>query len=227
MAEAGAVARRLAHDYVGTEHLLAGLAHVPGVASQALASLGLDGHRIEAQLEAMIGRGSRVLTGSPPRTAEAGLALARSRWEARSLGAEQVSSAHVLLALLRQPGTTAPTVLRELGADPAGLEPVLERIGASDDAAVRCPEAVGAGPSPMDDASVAAGAGPEPSPAGVPTAGDDPLVAQVASLTRRVRRLEDELAVLRTLLERSSAGEPGGAVGPADRGGATTAGPQG
>jgi len=226
MAEAGAVARRLAHDYVGTEHLLAGLAHVPGAASQALASLGLDGHRIEAQLEAMIGRGSRVLTGSPPRTAEAGLALARSRWEARSLGAEQVSSAHVLLALLRQPGTTAPTVLRELGADPAGLEPVLERIGASDDAAVRCPETAGAATSPMDGAS-AAGAGPEPAPAGVPTPVADPLVAQVASLTRRVRRLEDELAVLRTLLERSSAGEPGGAVGPADRGGATTAGPQG
>ena len=230
MAEADGVARRLAHDYVGTEHLLAGLAHIPGVASRALASLGLDGPRIEAQLEATSGRGTRVLAGSPPRTAEAGLALARSRWEARALGAEQVSSAHVLLALLRQPGTTAPAVLQALGVDPAGLEPLLVRDGGAGEGDVRWADDAGAGAQLPAGASVATGTGHDPDTLMVPAAVADPLVVQVASLTRRVRHLEDELAALRTLLERTPAGDtadPADRGDRGDRGDVTTARPQG
>jgi ATP-dependent Clp protease ATP-binding subunit ClpA len=214
VAEADAVARRLAHDYVGTEHLLAGLAIGAGGAARCLAGCGLDGVRVEAGIEALVGRGIRSPAGSPPRTASVGLVLARSRWEARAFGAEQVSTVHLLLALLHQPDATAAGVLRELGVDPVGLESRLVLDGRSADEGPGSQVPAPTVEAPTVEAPTVApvertGAGPHDDPG--PGVRPDPLSVRVVRLTQRVEQLEAELAALRSLVTTRSAGGDGAA----------------
>ena len=92
LTRAEAVAHGLAHHYVGTEHLLVGLARVPGCAAElALARCGLDGDEVASGLEQLLGRGPHALAVTPPHTAAVELVLARSRWEARALGEDVVT----------------------------------------------------------------------------------------------------------------------------------------
>jgi ATP-dependent Clp protease ATP-binding subunit ClpC len=50
-------AKRLNHDYVGTEHLLLGLIALgEGVAAQVVANLGVDLRRVRAEIEKIVGR---------------------------------------------------------------------------------------------------------------------------------------------------------------------------
>ena len=54
-------ARRLNHNYVGTEHLLLGLvSEGQGVAAKALESLGISLEMVRAQVEESIGQGQRA-----------------------------------------------------------------------------------------------------------------------------------------------------------------------
>ena len=49
-------AKRLNHDYVGTEHLLLGLIALgEGVAAQVLANLGVDLRRVRSEIEKIVG----------------------------------------------------------------------------------------------------------------------------------------------------------------------------
>jgi len=201
LSEAEAVAHRLAHDYVGTEHLLAGLAHGPGAAAEVLSRCGLDGARIEGQLEELLGRGRHALAVPPPLTSSAQLAVARSRWEARALGADAVAGVHLLLAVLHQDDSTAAVVLRGLGTEPAAVEALLLAGTWTDDTETddtaeptrpARPEGATAGEVPAG-AIDAASAPWRPDP-------DEPLAVQVVRLTHRVAGLEAELTELRAML---------------------------
>ena len=55
-------ARALGHDYIGTEHFLLGLLREPGVARDALESLGVRYEDVHAQVARIVGRGD-VPTG--------------------------------------------------------------------------------------------------------------------------------------------------------------------
>src|SRR5690242_21430956 len=55
-------AKRLNHDYVGTEHILLGLIALgEGVAAQVLANLGVDLRRVRAEIEKIVGTGDNVM----------------------------------------------------------------------------------------------------------------------------------------------------------------------
>src|SRR5437868_10080965 len=55
-------AKRLNHDYVGTEHLLLGLIALgEGVAAQVLANLGVDLRRVRGEIEKIVGTGDNVM----------------------------------------------------------------------------------------------------------------------------------------------------------------------
>ena len=185
---ADGVAHGLAHQYVGTEHLLAGLAGVEGCAAErALARCGLGADGVASRVEQLVGRGPHALAVAPPRTAAVELVLARSRWEARALGEDVVTSAHLLLALLHHAGSTATTVLRDLGVDPDRLEGFVladPSDGPAADAESR-PVTPGAGPVP---------AGPVPADPG------EPLAVRVVLLQRQVDRLEAEVARLTAIV---------------------------
>jgi ATP-dependent Clp protease ATP-binding subunit ClpA len=55
--EAQVSARRLGHDYVGTEHILLGLLQGDGLAAQVLAGLGVTSAAVEREVRAEVGRG--------------------------------------------------------------------------------------------------------------------------------------------------------------------------
>lgn len=107
---------RVRHNYIGTEHLLAGLARDDGIAGRALAELGVDLARVRTALEFVIGHGERPTTPSEitlsPRTKKV-IELAIE--EAKRLGDATVGSAHILLGVVREGEGIAAGILESLG----------------------------------------------------------------------------------------------------------------
>jgi ATP-dependent Clp protease ATP-binding subunit ClpC len=125
-------ARLLAHNFIGTEHILLGLIHEgEGVAAQALEALGV---RLDAAREAVGRRGSG--RGSPPTsqmpfTPRAKKVLELSLREALQLGHNYIGTEHVLLGLVAEGEGVGAQVLREFGAElPAVRRQVMERLDA-------------------------------------------------------------------------------------------------
>ncbi len=112
-------ARRLNHNYIGTEHLLLGLLlEGAGVAAQALTSLGVSLDETRSQVEQIIGRGTQV-PGSDhiPFTPRAKKVLELSLREALQLGHDYIGTEHLLLGLLREGEGVAAQVIVRLGVD--------------------------------------------------------------------------------------------------------------
>jgi hypothetical protein len=108
----------LDHDYIGTEHLLLGLAHEgQGVAPRALESLGISLESVRREVEATVGRGKRKPTGHIPFTPRAKKVLELSLREALALSHNYIGTEHILLGLIREGEGVAAQVLAKLGAD--------------------------------------------------------------------------------------------------------------
>jgi hypothetical protein len=111
-------ARLLDHDYIGTEHLLLGLARErEGVAAKALESLGISLEAVRAQVEGIIGRGQMTSGAQIPFTPRAKKVLELALRESRSLGHGYIGTEHILLGLVREGEGVAAQVLVTLGAD--------------------------------------------------------------------------------------------------------------
>jgi ATP-dependent Clp protease ATP-binding subunit ClpA len=111
-------ARRLNHDYIGTEHILLGLiGEGKGVAARALESLGISLDAVRQQVEEIIGRGHQTPSGHIPFTPRAKKVLELSLRESLQLGHEYIGTEHILLGLLREGKGVAAQVLVKLGAD--------------------------------------------------------------------------------------------------------------
>jgi ATP-dependent Clp protease ATP-binding subunit ClpC len=109
-------ARRLDHDYVGTEHLLLGLVGDPGsIAGRALLTFGAGVEEVRAMIEPIIGRGTGLPTGTHGLTPRARKVIELSIDEARRLGHHQIESGHLLLGLLREGNGIAAGVLSTFG----------------------------------------------------------------------------------------------------------------
>src|SRR5215216_3168181 len=90
-------ARRLHHDYIGTEHLLLGLlAETDGVAAKVLDAMGVRIAAVEADLVAIIGRGEVEPSGHIPFTPRAKKVLELSLREALQLGHRHIGTEHIL-----------------------------------------------------------------------------------------------------------------------------------
>jgi ATP-dependent Clp protease ATP-binding subunit ClpC len=111
-------ASRLNHNYIGTEHLLAGLRREErGAAARALKSADITLDAVRSQIEALVGRGQRPPSGHIPFTPRAKKALELSLREALKLDDDCIGPGHLLLALISQDDGVAVRVLHELGAD--------------------------------------------------------------------------------------------------------------
>jgi hypothetical protein len=118
VARAQEEARRLDHNYIGTEHILLGLIHEgEGVAARALESLGVSLDVIRQQVEEIIGRGQQAPSGHIPFTPRAKKVLELSHREAVQLGHNYIGTEHILLGLIRESDGVAAQVLVKLGAD--------------------------------------------------------------------------------------------------------------
>jgi ATP-dependent Clp protease ATP-binding subunit ClpC len=110
-------ARRLDHDYIGTEHLLLGLLHEgQGVAAQALDGLGVDLAEVRRRVEEIIGRGQHAPSGHIPFTPRAKKVLELSLREALDLGHDYIGTEHILLGIVREGQGVAAQVLAGMGA---------------------------------------------------------------------------------------------------------------
>lgn len=124
-------ARRLSHDYIGTEHLLLGLLMETEElrALEALESLGLSPDTIRAEVEKAVGPGQGSPEGHLPFTPGAKKVLELSLREALGLGHNWIGPVHVLLGLVREDNGVAAQVLVGLGVDLSrAREKVIELI---------------------------------------------------------------------------------------------------
>ena len=111
-------ARRLNHNYLGTEHLLLGLLRESGgVAARALESLGISLDAVRQQVEEIIGLGQQAPSGHIPFTKRAKKALELSLRESLQLNHNYIGTEHILLGLLHEGDGVAAQVLMKLGAD--------------------------------------------------------------------------------------------------------------
>jgi Clp amino terminal domain, pathogenicity island component len=111
-------ARRLDHNYIGTEHILLGLIREGGgVAARALKSLGIGLDAVRQQVEEIIGQGQQTPSGHIPFTPRAKKVLELSLRESMQLGHNYIGTEHILLGLLREGDGVAAQVLVRLGAD--------------------------------------------------------------------------------------------------------------
>ncbi len=110
-------AKRLNHDYLGTEHLLLGLVNLgEGVAAVALSNLGIDLKKLRQEVEKTIGVGENILLiGEIPFTPRAKKVLELSVEEAQNMGHNYVGTEHILLGLIREGEGVAARVLESLG----------------------------------------------------------------------------------------------------------------
>jgi len=120
-------AKRLDHDYLGTEHLLLGLIREgEGVAALALQNMGIDLEQVRQEVEKAVGRGGGSLfLGQIPFTPRAKKVLELAVTEARNLGHNYIGTEHLLLGLIREGEGVAAQILTNLGAD---LERVREEV---------------------------------------------------------------------------------------------------
>src|SRR6478736_4361216 len=111
-------ARMVNHNYIGTEHILLGLARESeGVAARALESLGISLEAVRQQVEEIIGWGQEAPSGHIPFTPRAKKVLELSLREAQQLGHNYIGTEHILLGLIREGSGVAAQVLVKLGAD--------------------------------------------------------------------------------------------------------------
>ena len=115
-------AARLGHSYVGSEHLLLGLASQEySMASRLLREAGADSQTLRAAIAQLVG------TGVPNRTLHQGLTpqccqvIQRAAAESRRLHQTAVSAEHLLLGLLREPNCSAVRLLADCQVDSSGL----------------------------------------------------------------------------------------------------------
>jgi len=111
-------ARKLNHDFIGTEHILLGLTREEqGAAASALQSLGISLEAVRQQVEQIIGRGQQAPSGHIPFTPRAKKVLEFSLRESQQLRHEHIGAEHILLGLIREGEGIAAQVLARLGAD--------------------------------------------------------------------------------------------------------------
>jgi len=128
-------AKRLNHDYVGTEHILLGLIALgEGVAAQVLSNIGVDLRKVRAEIEKIVGIGDNMmLLGEIPFTPRAKKVLEFAVSEASDMKHTYIGTEHILLGLIREEEGVAARVLQnlELKLD-AVREEVLSTLGESE-----------------------------------------------------------------------------------------------
>jgi ATP-dependent Clp protease ATP-binding subunit ClpA len=107
-------ARRLNHNYIGTEHLLLGLFGEPeGAAGRVLTGFGMSLEAARGEVTAIVGAGIETTSGHIPFTPRAKKTLELSLREAVQLQHNYIGTEHILLGLLREGEGIAAQVLRQ------------------------------------------------------------------------------------------------------------------
>ncbi|RJX27270.1 MAG: ATP-dependent Clp protease ATP-binding subunit [Dethiobacter sp.] len=111
-------AKRLNHNFIGTEHILLGLVREgSGIAARSLQNLGVELSRVRSEVEKIIGKGEKTLVQGISYTPRAKKVIELAIEEGQNLGHNYVGTEHLLLGLLREGEGIAAQVLTILGID--------------------------------------------------------------------------------------------------------------
>jgi ATP-dependent Clp protease ATP-binding subunit ClpA len=125
-------ARRLNHNYIGTEHILLGLLGEPeGLAGRALEGFGLSLDGARREVAAIVSPGTAAPSGHIPFTPRAKKTLELALREALQLSHNYIGTEHILLGLMREGEGVAAQILRQHGDLLAIRTAVLDLLAAS------------------------------------------------------------------------------------------------
>jgi ATP-dependent Clp protease ATP-binding subunit ClpC len=111
-------AQRFNHNYIGTEHILLGLARIEdGLAARVLAERGITAPKVRAAVEHIIGRGESQHAGPFGLTPRAKRVIELAADEAKRLKHRYIGTEHLLLGLMREGEGIAAGVLESLGVN--------------------------------------------------------------------------------------------------------------
>lgn len=109
---------KLGHAYIGTEHILYGLAKEQvGIAKKVLESQNINSENILSQIDNIMGENetkSKKILGFTPRTKKM---LENASEEAKKLNSERVGTEHILIGILKEGDSVAIRILTNLGAN--------------------------------------------------------------------------------------------------------------
>ena len=120
---ANEIALELGHTYIGTEHILYGLAKEgTGIASKVLENQGISAEDILNEIEMLIGTGEPLSQeeslGFTPRSKRI---IENAFIEARRLGSEFIGTEHILIGIMREGDSVAVRIMMDLNMDPRKL----------------------------------------------------------------------------------------------------------
>ncbi len=119
------------HNYIGTEHLLLGiLRSEQGVASRALAGLGIELDEVRRVISAVLGRGEALKVSQIIPTTRVKKVIEISFAEALRGGRHHVGTAHLLLALVIEKEGIAAHVLKDMNATRDKIEAAIAEVEA-------------------------------------------------------------------------------------------------
>jgi ATP-dependent Clp protease ATP-binding subunit ClpC len=109
-----------AHDleYVGTEHILLAIARVnKGVAAQVLAKHAINGEKLRAEIDRLVEKRKEEtwVFGRLPGTPHFRNVVALAIEQCQQLESKELCTEHLLLALLKESGSTGNKALKNLG----------------------------------------------------------------------------------------------------------------
>jgi ATP-dependent Clp protease ATP-binding subunit ClpA len=111
-------ARRLQHNYIGTEHLLLGLLGEPdGLGGKALEGFGMSLDATRDLVEAKVGAGKKSVDGHIPFTPRAKKALELALREALALRHDYIGTEHLLLGVIREGEGVGAEIIRGQAGD--------------------------------------------------------------------------------------------------------------
>jgi ATP-dependent Clp protease ATP-binding subunit ClpA len=107
-------ARRLQHNYIGTEHILLGLlAEHRGFAFPALERFGMSLEGTREEVKAIIGTGNATVSGHIPFTPRAKKTLELALREALQLHHNYIGTEHILLGVMREGDGVGAQILKQ------------------------------------------------------------------------------------------------------------------
>lgn len=121
------LARSLGRDSIDSDLLLLGLTGSPGSATETLAAQGVSGAALLDQINARWPALTQVsLSGERPLAAETETIIADAKKIAHHAGAEEVTTSHLLLAMVRLRESLGAQLLWACTADLGALESALD-----------------------------------------------------------------------------------------------------
>ncbi|MBN2138126.1 MAG: hypothetical protein JW720_09980 [Sedimentisphaerales bacterium] len=117
LARAETEARRLNHEYIGTEHILLALAEQDdGIGGKVLSRLGVRKESLDAELTKLVERGSKPVTKRKlPRTSRVRKAIEYAEQQAGAFDHDYIGTEHILLGLIQERDGVAARMLAALG----------------------------------------------------------------------------------------------------------------